>query len=253
MNFKKKIKTQYGEEKIDPSELESYIINAINDKSIMVATQDVFEDKEAIYKECFVKLKTSDAKVLYPKRYMKVINKLGLSVAFDLIVLEHAVKNYADNDNIYAINVSPASIRNEIFLSHAKELLKDNSGVRKNIMFILSEQEYYSHTSRFNSILNALRSLGVLITIDRLGSTQTSFLYLRELDIDAVRFDSYYSKGIKDKKNNSIMSGFNTMAQEKGIKTWIKNIEDEASLEIAKKMNIDFIQGKYLADLKERI
>ena len=89
------------------------------------------------------------------------------------------------------------------------------------------------------------------MAIDRLGSQQTSFLYLRELDIDVVRFDSYYSKEIKDKKNHSIISGFNTMAQEKGIKTWIKNIEDEESLEIAKKININYIQGKYLADLEE--
>ena len=41
------------------------------------------------------------------------------------------------------------------------------------------------------------------------------------------------------------------MAREKGIKTWIKNIEDEESLEIAKKLNINYIQGKFLADLEE--
>lgn len=245
-------KSKYSYEEIDPSELESYIINAINDKNIMVSTQDIYEDKDVVYKECFVKLKASNGKLFYPKRYIKVINKLGLSVAFDLIVLEHAIVNYTLNSSdIYAINISPTSIRNEIFLSHAKELLKDNDIVRKNIMFILSEQEYYSHISRYNSILNSLRALGVFIVIDRLGSTQTSFLYLRELDIDAVRFDSYYSKEIKDEKNHSIISGFNIMAQKKGIKTWIKNIEDAESYEIAKKMNIDFIQGKYLADLKD--
>lgn len=246
----KKIKSQYSEDDIDPNTLESYIIKAINDKDIIVATQDIYEDKDVVYKECFVKLKASNGKLFYPKRYTKVINKLGLSVAFDLIVLEHAILHYTPNSSdIYAINISPTSIRNEIFLSHAKELLKDNDIVRKNIVFILSEQEYYSHISRYNSILNSLRGLGVFIAIDRLGSTQTSFLYLRELDVDIVRFDSYYSKEIKDKKNHSIISGFNIMAQKKGIKTWIKNIEDEEAYEIAKKMNIDFIQGKYLADL----
>ncbi len=84
-----------------------------------------------------------------------------------------------------------------------------------------------------------------------MGALQTSFLYLRELDIDIVRFDTYYSKEIKDKKNHSILSGFNIMAQEKGIKTWMKNIEDEESLELAKGMNIDYVQGKFLADLQD--
>ena len=118
-------------------------------------------------------------------------------------------------------------------------------------MFILHEQEYYSHISRYNSILNSLRALGVLIAIDRLGANQTSFLYLRELKVDLVRFDSYYSKEIKDGKNHSIIDGFNVMAQEKGIHTWIKNIEDEESFELAKKMKIDYIQGKFLAGLQE--
>jgi len=248
----KRVKSKYSDEEIDPNELESYIINAINNKSIIVSTQEIYEEQEKVFKECFVKLEASDGKLFYPKRYIKVINKLGLSVAFDLMVLEHAILNCTElSGEIYAINISPASIRNENFLSCAKDLLKSHDIVSKKIMFILSEQEYYSHVSRYNSILNSLRALGVLITIDRLGSQQTSFLYLRELNIDVVRFDSYYSKEIKDEKNHSIISGFNTMAQEKGVKTWIKNIEDEESLELAKKMNIDYIQGKYLADLQD--
>ena len=248
----KKQKSKYSEEEIDPSELESYMINAINDKSILVSTQKVYEEDKRVYKECFVKVKTANGKLFYPKRYMKVINKLGLSVAFDLMVLEHAVLNCTDiSSDVYAINISPTSIRNENFLSHAKELLKSHDIAEKKIIFILSEQEYYSHTRRYNSILNSLRALGVLIAIDRLGALQTSFLYLRELDIDIVRFDTYYSKEIKDKKNHSILSGFNIMAQEKGIKTWMKNIEDEESLELAKGMNIDYVQGKFLADLQD--
>jgi len=248
----KRVKSKYSEEEIDPNELESYIIDAINNKSIIVSTQEIYEENKKVFKECFVKLKTSNGKLFYPKRYMKVINKLGLSVAFDLMVLEHTVLNCTDvSGEIYAINISPTSIRNENFLSHAKDLLKSHDIETKKIMFILSEQEYYSHISRYNSILKSLGALGVLVAIDRLGSLQTSFLYLRELNIDVVRFDSYYSKEIKDEKNHSIISGFNTMAQEKGVKTWIKNIEDEESLEIAKKMKIDYIQGKYLADLQD--
>jgi len=250
--LQEKQKSKYSEEEIDPSELESYIINAINDKSIIVSTQEVYKENRKVYKECFVKLKTANGKLFYPKRYIKVINKLGLSVAFDLMVLEHIILNFTDiSSDIYAINISPASIRNENFLSHAKELLKSHDIINKKIVFILSEQEYYSHTRRYNSILNSLRALGVLITIDRLGSLHTSFLYLRELNIDIVRFDSYYSKEIKDKKNHSIINGFNIMAQEKGVKTWMKNIEDEESLSLAKEMKIDYTQGKYLADLQE--
>jgi len=249
---KKKAESKYSEEEIDPNELELYIINAIHNKNFTVMTQDIFSENKKAFKECFIKLKTNDGKLFYPKRYTKVINKLGLSVDFDLMVLEQALFNCVNgNNDIFAINVSPTSLRNDKFLSQAKEFLKENDKARRKIMFILSEQEYYSHTSRYNSIINSLRALGVLIAVDRLGSIHTSFLYLRELDIDVVRFDSYYSKEIKNEKNRSIIDGFNIMAQEKGIKSWIKNLEDKESIKIAKDMKIDYIQGKYLADLEK--
>ena len=247
---KKKEKSKHSEEEIDPNELELYIINAIHNKNFTLMTQDIFADKKKVFKECFVKLKADDGKLFYPKRYMKVINKLGLSVDFDLMILEQSLLHYIDkNSDIFAINISPTSLRNDKFLSKAKELLKENAHARIKIMFILSEQEYYSYTSRYNSIINSFKALGVLIAIDRLGSVHASFLYLRELDIDIVRFDSYYSKEIS--KNRNIIDGFNIMAKEKGIKTWMKNLEDKESLGIAKEMRIDYVQGKYLAELKE--
>ena len=247
-----KIRSKYSEEVIDPNELESYIINAIEHKNFVVMTQDIFEGEKKVFKECFVKLKTDDGKLFYPKRYAKIINKLGLSVDFDLMILEHTLLDCIDkSDDIFAINISPKSLRNDKFLFKAKELLKENKNVKNRIIFILNEQEYYSHIARYNAILNSFRSLGVLIMVDRLGSLHTSFLYLRELDIDMVRFDSYYSKDIKNSKNHSIMDGFNIMAQEKGVKSWIKNLEDEESLNIAKEMKIDYIQGKYLSDLEK--
>ena len=249
---KKKAKSKHNEEVIDPNELELYIINAIHNKSFTVMTQDIFHGEEEVFKECYVKLKADDGRLFYPKMYTKVINKLGLSVDFDLMILEQTLLNCVKNSSdVFAINISPASLRNDKFLSKAKELLKENGKSKSKLMFILSEQEYYSHTNRYNSIINSFRSLGVLIVIDRLGSQHTSFLYLRELDIDIIRFDSYYSKDIKSEKNRSIMSGFNIMAQEKGVKTWIKNLEDEESVTIAKELGIDYIQGKYLSGLEK--
>ncbi|WP_366939753.1 hypothetical protein [Sulfurimonas sp.] len=39
------------------------------------------------------------------------------------------------------------------------------------------------------------------------------------------------------------------MAHEKGIKTWMKNIQTQESFELIKKINPDYVQGRYLSDL----
>jgi len=238
--------TKYNEENINPNELESLVIHAIKNKSLLIMSQDVFYHEQATFTECYVKLQGKNNKIIHPKTYLKVINKLGLGVNFDLMVLEELIKNCANSENVYAINILPTSLRNEKFLAKTKELLH---GTDIKIMFVLNEIQYYSYTSRYNTIIKSLKDVGVLIAIDRLASIHTSFLYLRELDVDVVRFDTYYSNREKLFQNRSILDGFILMAHEKGIKTWIKNIEDEFTCKLAQEMDIDYIQGKYLSEV----
>ncbi len=234
-------------ENINPEIQESFVVNAIKNRSFVVMTQDVFEDEKSLIKECFVKLKTPDGKVIHQKTYMKVLNKLGLMVDYDLMILEQNIaKCYDDSQNIFAMSISPSSLRNPSFTFKAKELL-NNKEIKNRLIFLLSEIEYYSQIDRYNFTLKSFRDLGVLIAIDRLGAIHTSFLYLRDLDVDIVRFDSFYTKEITNEKSKSIIAGFNLMAHKKNLKTWIKMVESEEIKTQVKELKIDYMQGKYLA------
>lgn len=236
------------EEPMTPNELESSVINAINKRKLILMSQNVYEDEAVVFKECFVKLKSPTDKIIYPKTYTKIINRLGLTVEYDLMVLETLLLSTSKNEDTYALNISPTSLRNEKFLQKTKELLRET---KKKVIFVLEEAEYFSHTSKYNSIIHSLKSSGVLIAISRLGSIHSSFLYLRELDIDIVRFDTYYSKLEKLKENRSVIEGFRIMAKEKGIKTWIKNLENEESVSLVKELEISYTQGKEFSGLGE--
>lgn len=250
-NKTRHLKNSFKEEDINPNELELFVVNAIHQKKFLVMAQDVFENKRPIIKECLVKLKTSDNKIIHQKSYMKVINRLGLMSEYDFMILE---KNITQcnllSEQILALTISPISLRNKNFLTKTKELINANPKVKSKIIFILVETEYYSQINKYNSILKSLRDMGVLIAVDRLGSIHTSFLYLRDLEIDIVRFDSLYSKDIQKKDYKSIVDGFNITAHKKGVKTWVKMLENEESIRIAEELNIDYLQGNFLAPLE---
>ena len=249
-NKNKKIVKNKNE--INPNQLESYVIDAINSQSVIIMTQDIYENDNPKIKECFVKLKSSDGKILYPKSYMKVVNRLGLTIEYDLLVLQKSILNCeTDLNTMISINISPTSIRNSNFLIKLKELLNDNPHLKNRIIFMLSEVEYYSHIQRYNATLQSLRRDGIKIAIDRLGSLHTSFLYLRELDIDIVRFDSSYTKDIDKLKYKSILNGFNNMAHVCGVKTWIKMVENQEIMDFIQSSDIDYIQGKALSLLEK--
>ncbi len=242
----------HNEDVINPSEIELLVINALKYQKIIIMTQNIFEDEKVIAQECFVKLKKDDLKLIHPKSYMKIISRLGLTLEFDLMTLEKIVQNCDNTSDIfYALNISASSIRNPIFVAKVKEFLENNRYAKNRIMFILSENEYYSYIDRFNSIIHSLQNIGIKIAIDSLGSKHTSFLYLRDLDIDIVRFDSFYSRETQYNKCQNIMEGLNVIAHLKGIKTWIKMVETEALFESIQKIDIDYKQGKYLSNLEK--
>ncbi|WP_297441154.1 EAL domain-containing protein [Sulfurimonas sp.] len=242
-----KKKNLKNEDIINPNELEKIVIDSLSKRSFTLMEQDVYEGNKSVFKEAFIRLNAANGKIIHPKSYRKVLNKLSLGVDFDLMVIEEIITKYADKQR-YAINIFPTSLRNDKFLTKLKELLKEYNNSK--IILILSEMEYYSFIKRYNSIIDSLRKMDVWIAIDRLGSIHTSFLYLRELEIDIVRFDTYYSNDKKLQKNLSIIEGFQTMAQEKGVKTWMKNIENKESLAMAQKIGINYIQGKVLSNLE---
>jgi EAL domain-containing protein (putative c-di-GMP-specific phosphodiesterase class I)/GGDEF domain-containing protein len=245
---RKDSKNGFKEDEINPNELERSVIKAIKEKSVIAMSQDIFEGESIVLRECFIKLQT-DTKMIFPKTYLKVINKLGLGVDFDLMILENIADKYHSSDMRCALNISPTSLRNDTFLLRVREILEQKN---IKIMFVLSEMEYYSHISKYKRIIESLQTLGVKFAIDRLGSIHTSFLYLRELSIDVVRFDTYYSKEEKLKEYQNILEGFCTMAHSKGVKTWIKNIETQEAYTLAKNLGIDYIQGKYLSQLEKK-
>lgn len=114
----------------------------------------------------------------------------------------------------------------------------------------MSESEYYTPIEKYKDTLNAIREMGVFILIDRVGSLHTSYLYMRDLDIDYMRFDSFYTKEIQKPKFKTTLEGFNLIMHNNGIKSWIKMVEDKESLTLVKEIGIDYIQGKYLAPLQ---
>lgn len=246
----KSLKSSSKDEEINANELEVFIINALKNKNFILNTQNVFELKKVVIKEYFIKLKTPQNKIIHQKNYIKVINRLGLMLDYDLMVLEESIIHSTSHEEIIAISISPISLRNYKFIIKVKELLQKYRDTK--IMFILCESEYYSYINKYNAILKKLRDLGILIAIDRFGSLHTSFLYLRELDIDVIRFDSFYIKEKKISNYNSIIEGFNFMAHKKNVKTWLKMVEDETIAKFAQEIEIDYLQGKYLAPLEKK-
>lgn len=238
-------------ENVDPSELEHEVITALKDKKFNIWTQDIFDREKAVFKECFIKLNTKENKVIHQKNYIKILDKFGMTGQYDLLILETVIDMCKKTEQNYAVSLSPTSLRNRNIFMKMKQILQKTDLGRERIIIFIQESDYYPKIDKFNDIIQELRESGAVICIDRVGSLHTSFLYLRDLDIDMVRFDSFYTKEIYENKYLNIIKGFVVMAHEKGVDTCIRMVEDEATCRKAKELGIDYIQGKYLSEVQK--
>ena len=246
-------KKEASQETIDPNELESLVIEAIENGSVTIASQRVFDgNKEVQFAELFVRLKTKTGRYIYQKKYKKVINKLGLTLDFDMMLVEKILQGIENfNAEKVALQVTTSSLRNPVFFEKIEQLLAKDKTLGSRLVFCFSENEYYFKTQKFNTMLRAYKELGITFAVDHLGVLHSSFLYLRDLDIDIVRFDSSYTKEQRLEECADVIKGLGYIAHARGIKTWAKMIEEESQFDLAKELEIDYLQGKYLSHMEE--
>ncbi len=239
------------EEEIDPTALESSVIKAVDQQSFSLMFQIVEEKGVASMLEASVKLINDEGKIIHQNKFMPVINRLGLRRTFDEMILEKVVKisENVSHNFILAFSLSPASVRNNIFLERALTLLSNNESARGRIMFVLSENDYYDHPKRYNERLQAYRRLGIFIALDNFGAFKSSISFLKDLKIDVLRFDISYGKHIDESEYQSIVKGLNVIAQGLGLRSWIRMIEDAKKEKVVKSLGIDFVQGNFLGKI----
>jgi len=236
------------EEEINQSDLENRVINAVKNRLFQLMYQRIVENFETKMVEISVKLNSDGNKLIHQKTFMPIISRSGLLREFETMIFESVLRECSKTEEniVFVIPVSPSTLRQQRFFNDVQMLFSNNEAARNKIMFTLKEKEYYHHVSRYNDRIQAYRRMGIYIALDRLGVFHTTMLYLKDLDVDMVCFDTLYGRHIKEKGYQAILSGLNTTAKDLGIKTWIKMIEDEEGARIASKIGIDCMQGNYL-------
>jgi len=240
-----------NDDDVDPDTIEKLVLNAVERRSFSYRYQAAYEDGNPVVYELAVKLVTQEDKLVHQKRFMPVINRMGLLRQFDEIQTEGAlaaVSSLEPGQKI-AISVAPSSLRNPYFFEHIMMLMSNNENIKNRIIFIISEDSYFHQTQQFNARLQAFRRAGIGIALDRLGGLHSSLRYLHDLDVDFVRFDAYLSKSIDDPKVRAVLTGLLQTVKTLGFRSWIRMIEEKEQYDAVMQMGIDIVQGKYLSPI----
>ena len=235
------------------TKFEQEIVQAVNDGALIMSFKPVSELQNScvdLY-EAIIKLQTRSYGILPTAKYIPVINRLDLEQKFDLAIVRHISQILAQSDSLsISFNLSPFSLRSIEFANKFFDLIQEFNIAPSRYIIELYENKVYHDIDRYKQTLNRFKGYGVRLCLDNFGAMNASLEYIKYLPIDIVQFDNDFSKNLHNPSYNATLKAFIKLCDELHITTILKWIDKEEQMQIAKELEVDYIQGFYVGKLK---
>jgi EAL domain-containing protein (putative c-di-GMP-specific phosphodiesterase class I) len=145
-----------------------------------------------------------------------------------------------------AVNMSARSLMNEQFLRLFSELSDASLAARQQVIVEITESSKLDDLDRAAEAVNRLRRMGHPVCLDDFGAGSASLQYLQALDVDYVKIDGRYIRGLAhDKKQRAIVLGILRICAELDIATVAEMVEAKDQHQLLLEYGVEYGQGWY--------
>ncbi len=143
-----------------------------------------------------------------------------------------------------AVNLSAASINDELFVHFIRDQFNEYGVPPESICFEITETAVMASLERARTFVREIRSMGCRLALDDFGSGMSSFNYLKNLPVDYLKIDGGFVRDLsRDAVDQTIIESINRTGHALGIRTIAEMVEEIESLEILRRIGVDYAQG----------
>ena len=204
--------------------------------------------------EALVRWQHPERGLVGPDEFITFSESRGLIAPIGRWVLREAcrqLKAWQDQglaDVPVAINLSALEFRQRDLVGEVTAVLRD-TGLRPEYLEIeLTESVLMHQTGQVLDTLNALKALGVGISVDDFGTGYSSLAYLKRYPIDKLKIDRSF---VVDTPGNAddvaIVTAIIQMGRSLQLQTVAEGVETPAQVELLSGLGCDMIQGHVVA------
>jgi len=189
-----------------------------------------------------------------PAEFMRAAERYRLTVDVDRWVVQTAFTALGRGGirlplgRSLAINLSGQTLGDPNFLEFVVECL-DRTGVMPHqVCFEVTENAVMTNIEHARRFIGVLHGMGCRFALDDFGRGLSSFGSLKNLAIDYLKIDGSFIRNLAaDSVNQAMVAAMVKLARTLNFKVIAEQVEDASSLEAARKMGVDFVQGFELA------
>jgi diguanylate cyclase (GGDEF)-like protein/PAS domain S-box-containing protein len=187
-----------------------------------------------------------------PADFIPLAEETGLIVPIGEFVLRqvckqlHQWKNRGLGDINVAVNISVCQFHHKDFLHHVYELLEEAAVDTSMLTFELTESMLMKDAVEGIRIMEALRKMGIGLSVDDFGTGYSSLSYLRRFPINKLKIDRSFIRDIGvNKQGAAIVSAVINLGHSLDLEVVAEGVEEEEQLSFLQQHDCDVIQGFY--------
>jgi diguanylate cyclase (GGDEF)-like protein/PAS domain S-box-containing protein len=200
--------------------------------------------------EVFVRLQDESGHEVPPSDFVRAAERYRLMSLVDRWVVQTTLAALGRGaipipaNRSVAINVSGQTLADVQFLEFVVECLDSTGVTPSQVCFEITETAVVANLDHARRFVGVLHGLGCQFALDDFGSGVGSFSNLKNLPMDYLKIDGSFMRNLaRDSVNQAMVTAMIKLARTLNFKVIAEQVEDEAGLEAARRMGVDYIQG----------
>jgi len=198
------------------------------------------------HREILVRLQDESGELVPPMAFIPAAERYNLMHLIDRWVISTLFAHLATAalPELYAINLSGASINDDSFVGFVQSQFAQYGVAPERICFEITETLAITNLAKAARVIAELKALGCYFALDDFGSGMSSFAYLKSLPVDYLKIDGVFIKDIvTDTVAASMVAAIADVAAVMHIQTIAEFVENDAILAKLTALGVNYAQG----------
>ena len=205
--------------------------------------------------EVLIRKISFDGKIMLPTTFIPSAERYHLMPNIDRWVIKNTLAAYRKLlnisfekcDYVFSINLSGTSLGDKSLLGYIREQFAIYAIPPQSICFEITETAAVVNLKNTIQLFTSLRKLGCSFALDDFGSGMSSFMYLKNFDVDYLKIDGSFVKDMHiNKIDHAMVRSIHSVAEAMNIQTVAEFVENDAILKELKLIGIHYGQGLHL-------
>jgi predicted signal transduction protein with EAL and GGDEF domain len=190
-----------------------------------------------------------------PLKFLPLAEEAGLMRSITALVLEQALAQcstwrHTGRYLAVSVNISATNLLDDGFADLVRRLLEKYLLPADALVLELTETSIISEFERSRLVIEELRSLGLVVSIDDFGAGFTSLAYLSNLAVGELKLDRTFIASLATRPSGrdfELVRSTIDLGHALGLRVVAEGIEDRETLDLLSAIGCDLAQGYFIS------